>query len=99
MTVRFENESTARPFQKRAMSPRGSVLPDSLAPRGLSRVESAAYLGISATLFDALVQEGVMPKPKRLHARAVWDRRRLDEAWDALPDENEVNPWDEPTAP
>jgi len=28
-----------------------------------------------------------MPKPKRINARTIWDRKRLDEAFDALPDE------------
>ena len=35
-----------------------------------------------------------MPKPKRINARTVWDRKRLDEAFDALPDEEGGNPPD-----
>jgi hypothetical protein len=36
-----------------------------------------------------------MPKPKRINARTVWDRRKLDEAFDMLDDTPEENPWDE----
>ena len=31
-----------------------------LEPRGLSRVEAAQYLGISASMFDAMVKDGRM---------------------------------------
>jgi predicted DNA-binding transcriptional regulator AlpA len=70
------------------------VLPASLPPRGLSRVEAAAYVGISPSLFDALVKDGRMPAPKRINSRTVWDRKRLDEAFEALSDEDGGNPWD-----
>ncbi len=58
-----------------------------LQARGLSRVLAALYVGISPTKFDEMVGDGRMPKPKRIDARRVWDRRRLDEAFEALPDE------------
>jgi predicted DNA-binding transcriptional regulator AlpA len=76
---------------------RKNVLPHSLAPRGLSRVEAAAYVGISPSLFDTMVKEGRMPKPKRINSRAVWDRVEVDLAFDDLPDDGAafVNPWDE----
>jgi hypothetical protein len=76
---------------------RRNVLPLSLAPRGLSRVEAAAYVGVSPSLFDAMVVDGRMPGPKLINARVVWDRLRLDEAFSALPDrdgEEPGNPWD-----
>ena len=73
------------------------MLPQSLPPRGLSRAEAAAYVGISPSLFDVMIKEGKMPKPERIHSRAVWDRLQLDLAFDALPDDDEphLNPWDE----
>lgn len=71
------------------------VLPSHLPPRGLSRTEAAAYIGVSPSLFDAMVADGRMPAPKRINARRVWDRHKLDTAFDALPDENERNPWDD----
>lgn len=61
-------------------------LPLSLAPRGLSRDESAAYVGIGVTKFDQLVADGRMPKPKMIDGRRVWDRLRLDSCFAALPD-------------
>ena len=61
-----------------------SALPPSLAPRGLSRVQSAEYVGVGVTKFDELVADGRMPNPKRIDGRTVWDRMRLDEAFAAL---------------
>jgi len=69
---------------------RESVLPRSLPPRGLSRVQAAEYVGISPTKFDELVKDGRMPLPKRIDARAVWDRVQLDNAFAALPDDEET---------
>jgi len=56
--------------------------------RGLSRMESAIYVGVSPTLFDEMVKDGRMPKPKRINGRVVWDIWALDEAFSELPDEN-----------
>ena len=63
------------------------VLPASLPPRGLNRGEAAAYVGVSPTLFDEMVGDGRMPKPKRINSRTVWDRHQLDKAFEALPDD------------
>ena len=73
------------------------ILPLSLAPRGLSRVEAAAYIGVSASLFDLLVSDGRMPAPKRINSRTVWDRKRLDQAFELIPDGDTAanNPWDD----
>jgi predicted DNA-binding transcriptional regulator AlpA len=68
---------------------RQNVLPTSLPPRGLSRVQAAAYVGVSPTLFDQLVADGRMPRPKRINSRVVWDRIQLDAAFAALPDGEE----------
>ena len=62
------------------------VLPRSLPPRGLSRVAAAAFIGVSPSLFDTLVQDGRMPPPKVINARKVWDRVKLELAFEALPD-------------
>jgi predicted DNA-binding transcriptional regulator AlpA len=77
---------------------RFAVLPPSLPPRGLSRTESAAYIGVSPSLFDEMVKDGRMPGPKRINRRTVWDRKRLDDAFEALPDSDGGNPWDEDQA-
>jgi predicted DNA-binding transcriptional regulator AlpA len=53
----------------------------------LRRAAAAEYIGVGVTLFDAMVQDGRMPKPIRINARAVWDRLQLDEAVTLLRDE------------
>jgi len=56
--------------------------------RGLSREEAAMYVGVGSTKFDEMVSDGRMPKPKKVDARKVWDVRKLDVAFEALPDED-----------
>lgn len=65
-------------------------LPRNLPPRGLSRTEAAAYVGVSPSLFDIMVRDGRMPKPKQINSRMVWDIRRLDKFFDELPSDDEV---------
>ena len=80
------------------MPDREDVLPSSLAPRGLSRVQAAAYIGVSPSLFDDMVRDGRMPKPMRINSRTVWDRVRLDEAFAALSDtDDNDDPWSKVT--
>ncbi len=76
--------------------PQKSCLPASLPPRGLSRVQAAEYIGIGASKFDELVDDGRMPKPKRIDGRTVWDRIKLDEAFAAIDegDSRISNEWD-----
>ncbi len=78
------------------MPDREDVLPRSLAPRGLSRVQAAAYIGVSPSLFDEMVKDRRMPKAMRINARTVWDRVKLDEAFAALSDggRDGDDPWD-----
>lgn len=75
------------------MCPRAGE-PPTITPRGLSRIQAAAYIGVSATLFDDMVRDGRMPKPIRINSRTVWDRHKLDEAFAALSDEERKDdPW------
>ena len=69
---------------------------DSLAypPRGLNREEAARYVGIGTSLFDRLVQEGRMPKPKHIGKRVVWDRLKLDAAFADLDEDDGENSID-----
>ncbi len=67
------------------MTRRAEVLPLSLPPRGLSRIEAAAYVGVSASMFDVMVEDGRMPAPKHINTRRVWDRNKVDVAFAALP--------------
>jgi hypothetical protein len=71
-------------------------LPLSLAPRGLSRGQSAEYVGVGTTKFDQMVDDGRMPRPKRIDGRLIWDRVKLDEAFEALDDDPKPkNEWDD----
>lgn len=71
------------------------VLPRSLPPRGINRVQAARYVGVSPTLFDEMVKDGRMPKPKRIGGRVVWDVRALDLFFDALPNDGApASRWD-----
>lgn len=70
-------------------------LPSSFAPRGLSRVQSAAYIGTGTTTFDEMVKDGRMPPPKRVNSRKLWDRFELDAAFGDLPSAADANPWDD----
>jgi predicted DNA-binding transcriptional regulator AlpA len=67
--------------------------------RGLSRTESATYVGISARKFDELVADGRMPQPRRVDARKIWDLHELDRAFDELPHDgvsaDATNTWDD----
>jgi hypothetical protein len=60
----------------------------SYPPRGLSRVEAARYVGVGTTLFDEMVADQRMPRPKLINNRTVWDRVTLDIAFSALPDKD-----------
>ena len=59
----------------------------SLPRRGLSREESARYLGVSGTLFDQGRKNGLIPPPKLWGGRKLWDIHDLDMAFDELPHE------------
>jgi predicted DNA-binding transcriptional regulator AlpA len=78
-----------------ARAPISFLLP-SLAPRGLSRVQAAEYIGVGATKFDEMVADGRMPKPKRIDGRTVWDRVKVDERFAALEEDAAAaaNEWD-----
>lgn len=78
------------------MADRHNLLPPNLAPRGLSRVQAAAYIGISPPLFDEKVRDGRMPQPKRINTRVVWDRLQLDAAFAALDGEGIPKEWSAP---
>ncbi len=69
------------------MPKRAAVLPLSPPPRGLSRTDATAYICVSPSLFDLMVGDGRMPGPKRINARTVWGRLKLDAAFDALADD------------
>lgn len=100
-TGKVENTKTS--FHQEGASnekhkPRVETLPISLPPRGISREQAAAVVGVSPSLFDEMVRDRRMPPAKRINARKVWDRIRIEEAFEALPEDghagNAANPWD-----
>ena len=71
-------------------------------PVGLSLEGAAALIGVSASLFTRAVQEGLMPRPRRLFGRLLFDAdevitayRRLPRGWGEPEDETSVPPWGE----
>lgn len=86
--------TSASPANDNASKRRGDALPKSLPPLGLSREVAAAYIDVSPGKFDEMVADGRMPKPKHVDARRIWDRRKVDKAFSALPgDEGEIEAW------
>ncbi len=63
------------------------------APRGFRREAAADWVGVSASKFDEMVKDGRMPKPKRVDGCVIWDRYRLDAAFEDLPDEGACSAW------
>ena len=62
--------------------------------RGLSRSCAAEYVGCSPRKFDQMIQDGLMPAPRLIGTKKIWDRVELDEAFEELPRELEDNDWD-----
>jgi excisionase family DNA binding protein len=63
--------------------------------RGLAEGEAALYIGLSASKFRELVTQGVMPRPRLIGRRRVWDIDDLDAAFKSLPIEG--NPGEHDT--
>ena len=63
---------------------RFSALPPGMIPLGLSRVVASSYVGVSPSTWDHMVDDGRMPKPKRINRRRLWDRREVEEAFARL---------------
>ena len=76
------------------MKATADILPASCPPFGLSREQSAVSINVGTTLWDEMVGDGRMPKPKRINGRNVWSRQEIGEAFAALPSDDDANPWD-----
>ena len=55
--------------------------------RGLDENEAAVYLSLSPSFFRKLVADGLMPRPRVIGGRRIWDIEELDSAFKALPRE------------
>jgi hypothetical protein len=58
-------------------------------------VQAAAYIGVSPSHFDKLIRDRLMPPPKRLGGRVIWDRKLLDKTFDALDVDSNQNQDDD----
>jgi predicted DNA-binding transcriptional regulator AlpA len=54
----------------------------SYPPRAMRAERAAAYLDMSTSTFFRLVEEGLLPKPVKVHGVVSWDRLDLDAAYD-----------------
>jgi predicted DNA-binding transcriptional regulator AlpA len=66
-----------------------------VVPRGLNRVTAAFYVGVSVGKFDEMVRDGLMPQPKTVGTRLIWDKHRIDSAFEELPDRGDPNEWND----
>ncbi len=62
---------------------------------GLGMSEAAASVGVSAGTFRTMVNDKLMPQPRMLRGRHVWDVDELRAAFKALPHESEPAEIDE----
>lgn len=63
---------------------------------GLDRMQAAASIGVSATTFDVLVSQRMMPTPRLINSRKVWDVDEIRAAFKCLPKDGEKaggNSW------
>jgi len=71
--------------QRLALYTKAAVSSRLFMRRGLSEPEAALYVGLSASKFRELVGSGIMPRPRLIGRRRVWDIEDLDAAFKALP--------------
>ena len=76
-----------------------------LSPRhALSAPEAALFVGINENMFRELVEEGVMPRPRMIRSRVLWDADELVLAFKSLPRQGEepesvIRGWDDVVSP
>lgn len=69
-----------------------------LQKAGLTRAEAAFVAGVSPGTFDKMVDEGLLPRPRRYGTRLIFLRSEIELALFDLPTDGEArasNPWDE----
>lgn len=63
---------------------------------GIDRLQAAASIGVCATTFDKLIADKLMPTPRLINSRKVWDVDELRAAFKSLPKDGEpgeINSW------
>jgi hypothetical protein len=79
-----EATDQTEPHRKRSRNRKRTTLPSSLAPRGLSREEASAHVGIGTTLFDDWAKGRKLTY--RIGTRVLYCRYRIDAAIDEMLD-------------
>lgn len=69
------------------------------SPRGLNLERAADYIGATHEEFRRLVSRGQMPKPGTISGNEVWDRRKIDAAFERLMFVQDETPLDWSTQP
>ena len=82
------------------MAPRTDAIRSYEAPLGLLKHAAAQYLSLPIHRFDELVRSKLLPRPKLVAGREIWDREELRLHFKSLPDnaEDQVsvdNTWDD----
>ena len=67
------------------MIPKPTIAARLAVRRGLSGDEAAVYIGVSPSKFKELVGRGLMPQPRIVDTRNVYDIIELDLAFNELP--------------
>lgn len=60
--------------------------PPLFPPIGMSLDEAARHINVGVTTFQAMVDDGRMPKPVKVGRRLIWNRYRVNAAFTALED-------------
>ena len=65
----------------------------SYPPRGMRADRAAAYLGMSTSSFNRLVDDELLPSGKTIGGMVIWDRLELDAAFEnfSKPDDDSGN--------
>ena len=88
--------------QRSAPDPRkrpANILPANLPPLGLTLEEVAAFVGISPNKYKELERRKLMPRPRMMDGRRVYDRELAHAAFKLLPikdeDRNGSSTWED----
>ena len=65
-------------------------------PIGLSADEAAAFIGVSGGTFLAAVEQKIMPAPRMLFGRVLWDAEEVRMAFRRLPQKGRAHQDDAP---
>lgn len=80
---------------ERALASKASIANGLHIRLGLDEREAAVFVGVSPTYFRTLVANRVMPRPRVMGRRRVWDVEELTRSFRDLPHEGEDGELDD----